>query len=238
MASPLSCSKLRSTDVATTWVAMSPKPIAATTAKAMTKTHSLEVEARRKHPAASKARPVASTLRAPWRSTSLPASGVIAAMTTSAMAAAPEMKLRDQPSSRIQVVIVRPRVARTENATARVRKPSPTVSHGPGSRFPARLSMPMVDRLACRFKHPVRRDFLRRRSRGQALIDIGVDRPDRLLGGQILPRHGAAQPESVDPDADPESDLLGPGPVHQTREVMHQIAAQTPVDGALQPFEL
>lgn len=85
--------------VDTTCAATIPKPSAQRPLKARTKIAALLVPATIRQPTPTKARPSASVARTPCRSTRRPAKGATAAMTSSAMAAEPEMKLRDHPSS-------------------------------------------------------------------------------------------------------------------------------------------
>ncbi|MFO1074203.1 MAG: hypothetical protein U1E17_16280 [Geminicoccaceae bacterium] len=51
-------------------------------------------------------------------------------MTSKAVAAEPDTKLRDQPSSCDQIGMTRPSVARAEKANANARKPKATTAHG------------------------------------------------------------------------------------------------------------
>ena len=68
-------------------------------------------------------------------------------MTSSVAAAAPEMKLRDQPKSCISSGITSPSVARAENEIASARKPKPTTSQrrkGEGERAGAMICPRMI----------------------------------------------------------------------------------------------
>lgn len=128
VASPRLASNRRAMAVETTWVATMPKPMADMPPNATRNTNALLVAETARHPALRRARPTVKVTRTPCRSMKRPAKGATAAITSNAVAATPETKLRDQPSSCPHIGMTSPSVARAEKASASARKPKPTTS--------------------------------------------------------------------------------------------------------------
>src|ERR1700757_1329010 len=74
--------------------------------------------------------------------------------------------------------------------------------------------------------------------RCEAGIYVDVDRTNGLFGVQAVSLHGATKPETIDPDANADCDLLGSGRFNKLFQIVGHIAVQAPIDSHLQPFEL